>query len=516
MSFARVYGAQASLLSGDIISVEVDLARGLHAFTLVGLPDKAVEESRDRVSAAIKNSGFESPKSKNQKVVISLAPADMKKEGPLFDVPIALAYLRATGDVSFDPEHKVFIGELSLDGEIRPVRGALPIARSALASGMKELYVPGENAEEAALVEGISIIPIQSLRQLVAHLRGEDHIHKMPHTSINYQIPEALVSLEDIRGQSHAKRALEIAAAGGHNISLYGPPGTGKTMLAKALCAILPPLSFESALEATAIHSVAGTLTDTLITHPPFRSPHHTSSHISLVGGGAIPKPGEVTLAHTGVLFLDEFPEFERRVIDALRQPLEDRVIHISRAKGSMVFPARIMLVASMNPCPCGNFGSTKICVCTPQNLIKYQKKISGPIADRIDLWVEVGHIPHEMLRQGPQQDQSRAETNQTRLRIAKARALQQKRFKSASASIETNAEMSPKNLTLFISLSGEAEEALRIAAKKLDLSPRAYHRVLKVAQTIADLEESPRISTEHIVEALQYRPKQGSPGAPA
>ncbi|MEX2010371.1 MAG: YifB family Mg chelatase-like AAA ATPase, partial [Parcubacteria group bacterium] len=391
--FSRVYSAQTSLLSVIPISVETDISRGLYAFAVVGLPDKAVEEARDRVSAAIKNSGFTSPKQKNQKIVISLAPASEKKEGPSFDVAIALSYLLGAEEIKFDPEGKLFLGELALDGKLRGVRGVLPIARFAKEKKFKELYVPKENAEEAALIDGVTVFGVETLSELMEHLEEKKKIPATPLTAISTEIKETSVDFSDVRGQDRAKRGLLIAAAGGHNIAMYGPPGTGKTMLAKAFAGILPLLSFEDCLETTSIHSVAGVLSG-FITAPPFRAPHHTASHVSLVGGGTTPKPGEITLAHRGVLFMDEFPEFERRVIESLRQPLEDRVISVSRAKGTAHFPADVLLVAAMNPCPCGNFGFRgKQCICTPLALARYRRKMSGPIIDRIDIWLEVDRV---------------------------------------------------------------------------------------------------------------------------
>lgn len=509
MSFAKVYGAQTYMLDAHIVAIEVDLSRGLHAFSIVGLPDKAVEESRDRMSAAIKNSGFTSPKSKNQKVVISLAPADLKKEGPIFDLGMALAYLLAAKDITFNSEKKLFLGELSLDGETRPVQGVLPLVREAKEQGFEEVYMPVLNAREGALVSGISVFAVANLKQLIQHLsaNNSEHAALTPHeqTEIAYVEPPSPVSFEDVRGQASAKRGLEIAAAGGHNIALYGPPGTGKTMLAKAFTHILPPLSFDEALEVTAIHSVAGKLGSDLITNPPFRSPHHTASYVSMVGGGAVPKPGEVTLAHRGVLFLDEFPEFERRVIDTLREPLEEHVVSISRARGSADFPANFTLVASMNPCPCGNFGSQKECVCTPTHFARYQRKMSGPIMDRIDMWIEVPNITHATLGTA----RSEGETSNIRERVLAARNKQQERFSKCEPPIAKNGEMGVRDLERFVQISSKIRAILDHAAQKLDLSPRAYHRVIKLARTIADLEDRENIEEQHILEALQYRPKQ-------
>lgn len=506
MSYAKVYSAQASLLKPYIVSVEVDLSRGLHSFSVVGLPDKAVEEARDRVSAAIKNSGFPSPKSLNQKIVVSLAPAEIKKEGSGLDVAIALAYLSAAGEITFDPKEKIFLGELALDGSVGKVRGVLAFARKAKADGFREIFVPLQNAQEAALVENLKVFGVESLRELVDHLTlGPEHSIKPEKKATLNERKQIKNDLADIKGQEGAKRALEIAAAGGHNICLYGPPGTGKTMLAKALSDILPPLTFEEMMEVTEIHSIAGALQEALLEERPFRSPHHTSSHVSLVGGGTNPRPGEVTLAHKGVLFLDEFPEFDNKSIESLREPLEDRVITVSRAKGSVKFPAQFMLVAAMNPCPCGNFGiKGKPCICSAVQIERYRRKVSGPIVDRIDIWTEVSKIDHERLTEAAE----RSESVPARTRIDNARRKQKERFEKAKRNIATNGEMSARDIATLMDLSAEVKDILNRSAKTLDLSARSYHKIIKVAQTIADLDNAPAISVNHILEAISYRPK--------
>ena len=520
MSFAKVHSAQVALLKAQIVDIEVDLSKGLYAFSVVGLPDKAVEESRDRVSAAVKNSGFKSPKQKNQKIVIALAPADLKKEGPVFDLGMALAYLIAAEEIKFSPSRKIFLGELSLDGEVRKINGVLAIAEEAKRRGFEEIYLPKENAREAALIDGIKIFGVKNLQEVIAHLderrANEDEdgnikikieLKQEPATKIERKEEEFEIDFSEIKGQEMAKRGLEIAAAGGHNIAMYGPPGTGKTMLAKAFCHLLPPLSFDEVLEITAIHSIARTLQGDLVSRPPMRSPHHTASYVSMVGGGAIPKPGEITLAHRGVLFLDEFAEFERRVIETLRQPLEEREINISRAKGSVVFPASFILIAAMNPCPCGNFGTKgKECVCAPINLVKYQRKISGPIIDRVDMWLEVSKVDHKKLSDNKRDGDT---TKEIKKRVIKAREIQKKRFADSGKGIKTNSEMNTRDMGKLINLSKEVKDVLNESAEKLDLSARAYHRIIKLSRTIADLGDSPDIEVTHILEALQYRPKK-------
>ena len=499
----KLHAAEVLGLSGEIIDVEVDYSKGLRSFTIVGLADKAVDEAKERISYAIKNIGLKPPHKQNQKVIVSLAPADLKKEGSAFDLAIALGYIMASKQAEFDTKDKIFLGELALDGALRPVKGALALARKAVSAGFKEIYVPKGNGKEAAIIGNISVREVENLNQILGHLRNESLIEALPKTEMNYETGTADYDLADIRGQENAKRALMIAASGGHNILMSGPPGTGKTLLARALPSILPPLSHEEALEVTTIHSVAGTIDGPFAKERPFRSPHHTSSYVAMVGGGVWPRPGEITLAHRGVLFADEFPEFERRVIEALRKPLEDGFITVARAKGTVRFPAKFMLVGAQNPCPCGNLGSkNKMCLCNPSSLFRYQRKVSGPIADRIDLWMEVSNIDHEELSQ----KSSAPASAEIRRKVIDARDRQSARFKDLG--IISNSEMGARDIETLAPLSADARNILNISAKQMDLSPRAYHRVIKISRTIADLENEDQIKQGHILEALQYRPK--------
>jgi len=505
--YSKIFSAQVSVSNPFVVEVELNVKKGTPQLTVVGLPDKAVDESKDRVSSALENADFQHSddfktiRSAFAKITISLAPADKPKTGSLFDLPIALAYLHSVGELQELPQDALFVGELSLDGRLKSINGALTVSKLAQDQGFKRVFVPKHNAAEAALVDTVQVFAIDNIEELIDFLRGEKEMFPVKHNDKQHKKYTPRMLLDDIKGQDAAKRALTIAAAGGHNIALFGPPGTGKSMLAKVFTEILPDLDKEASLEVTAIHSAAGVLRETIINRPPLRSPHHSASYVSIVGGGAKIKPGEITLAHKGVLFLDEFPEFDKRVINALREPLEEKQVTVSRATGSSVFPADFILIAALNPCPCGYLGTNK-CVCSASAIQKYQQKLSGPIQDRIDIWVEVNQVEYEKLL--TDEDRGASEHNNAVKAVKRARESQKKRFMGNTL----NAHMSAPAINKYIKLDDEQRRLLNTAAEKMALSGRAFHKVIKVARTIADLDGRDNISQEDILEALNYREK--------
>ena len=503
---AKVKTAAIIGLDGHLVEVEVDISPGLPSFAIVGLPDAAVQEARERVRAAIRNSGYTFPM---RRIVVNLAPADLKKAGPSYDLPIAAGILLSSEQVSADVSDSIFLGELSLDGSLRHTNGVLPMVALARAEGIPNIILPEADVKEAALIKGTNVIPFASLSQLVSYLRGEI---PPPEYEVDIDsrdgpsLPSSLTDLAFIKGQEHVKRALEVASSGGHNVIMSGPPGSGKTLLARSLPSILPPMTMDEVLEVTKVYSVSGLLpSDTpLIMQRPFRAPHYTISNAGLVGGGHWPKPGEISLSNRGVLFLDELPEFGHSLLEVLRQPLEDKAVTISRAQGRVTFPANFMLVGAMNPCPCGYYGDPfKQCTCPSGLVSRYQRRISGPFIDRVDIFIEVPRIDYEKLAD----DRLGERSESVRVRVTDARSRQLKRFEDTR--LTCNAEMTPAEIREFCQVEESAQSLLKAAMKQLYLSARAFHRILKLALTIADLEKSDIIKAHHVAEAIQYRPRR-------